>query len=54
MHWAGNAGMYFFLNTTGIDTSNLDSRNQLAPDALTKFYYFNDQFLKGFHCDGFY
>jgi len=43
MTWAGNAGMYYYMNTRGIDTSNLGDRTVLAHDAATKYYYYNEE-----------
>lgn len=42
MTWAGNAGMYYYMNTRGIDTSNLGDRTVLAHDAASKYYYYNE------------
>ena len=42
MQWAGNAGMYYFMNTRGVDNSTVGSREVLPVDAKTKFYYFNE------------
>lgn len=43
MTWAGNAGMHYYMNTRGIDNSNLGSRTVLAHDAATKYYYYNEE-----------
>ncbi|MDF9831144.1 TonB-dependent receptor [Parabacteroides sp. PF5-6] len=43
MTWAGNAGMYYYMNTRGIDNSNLGDRTVLAHDAATKYYYYNEE-----------
>lgn len=42
MQWAGNGGMYYWLNERGVSSSNLGDRTVLAADAASKYYYYNE------------
>ncbi len=42
MQWAGNGGMYYYVNERGISSSYLDSRTVIAADAASRYYYYNE------------
>ena len=42
MQWAGNAGMFYYMHTRGLDNSTIGSREVMPANAKTKFYYYNE------------
>ncbi len=42
MQWAGNAGMYYYVNERGISNSNIGDRTVIDSVAASKYYYYNE------------
>ncbi len=42
MQWAGQGGMYYYLYERGINSSNLGDRTAMAPDVMSRYYYYNE------------